>query len=196
VSSSIETDPNLNLVNLAAQVKGFGGKLRSATIPILGTPTIIVGGAPVSIVQINTAALPAFMKTVTSAKSASSTTPTVTPSQITLTVFNGSGVAGAAGSASTALKTAGFSTGTPQTAAIQQTTTINYPSVASAAAKVVATYFPGAKLVKTAGINQVQVVLGTDKVSVNVGAGKAAGTPNPTATTAATNSYDTQSCVN
>jgi LCP family protein required for cell wall assembly len=193
VSSSIETDPALNLLNLAAQVKGFGGNLHSATIPITGTPTIIVNGTPVSIVAVNTAAMPAFIKSIVNP---TSSTTKVTPSQITLTVLNGSGVNGAAGSATTTLDGLGFHTGAAQTAAIQAKTTVNYPATDAAAAKVVAGYFPGSALVASSSVNQFQVVLGTDRIAVNAQAGATANTPIPTHTSAPTNTYDAKSCVN
>jgi LCP family protein required for cell wall assembly len=196
VSSSIETDPGLNLLDLAAQVKGFGGNLRSATIPISGTPTITVAGYPVSIVQVNTAAMPAFISSITHPPAAKSSSPVPKPSQITLTVLNGSGVNGAAGAATGALANVGFKLGTPQTAASQSKTTVTYPAADAAAAKVVAGYFPGSALVTKSGISQIQVVLGTDGIHVNAEAGATANTPTATTTSAPTNSYDSKSCVN
>jgi LCP family protein required for cell wall assembly len=194
VSSSIQTDPGLNLLNLAAQVKGFGGDLHSATIPISGTPTIEVNGAPLSIVQVNTAAMPAFIASITKPKpTGTSTGTTVKPSQITLTVLNGSGVDGAAGTATAALAKLGFHLGTPQTANLQSKTTVNYPTGDAAAAKVVAGYFPGASLVASSTVKQVQVVLGTDRIGVNSAPGGATKTTAPTV--APTNTYTSKSCV-
>lgn len=195
VSSSIETDPGLNLLNLAAQVRGFGGHLHSATIPILGTPTILVNGIHVSIVQVNTAAMPAFIAGIVHPPSSSTGAPAPLPSSITLTVLNGSGVNGAAGAASHALDGLGFHTGTPQTATELAKTTVNYPAADAAKAKVVAGYFPGAALVADASISQIQVVLGTDGVVVNASAGAAASNPTSSSTKAATKSYSTTSCV-
>ncbi|HEX4442885.1 MAG TPA: LCP family protein [Galbitalea sp.] len=193
VSSSIQTDPDLNMLNLAAQVKSFGGNLHSATIPITGTPTIDVNGIPVSIVQVNTAAMPAFIASITNLKTSTGTP--VKPSKITLTVLNGSGVNGAAGAATTALSKLGFHLGTPQTASIQPKTTVNYPAADAAAAKVVAGYFPGAVLVASTSVSQVQVVLGSDHIAVNAEAGAAASSPTPTSTKAPTSTYDSKSCV-
>jgi LCP family protein required for cell wall assembly len=196
VSSAIETDPGLNLVNLAAQVKGFGGNLRSATIPILGTPTITVNGVPVSIVQVNTAAMPAFISSITRPVSGKTSDSVPKPSEITLTVLNGSGINGAAGTATSALAKLGFHLGTAQTATVQPKTTVNYPAADEAAAKVVAGYFPGSTLVASSGLKQIQVVLGTDGIHVNAQAGAAANSPTPTPTKAPTNTYDAKSCVN
>jgi LCP family protein required for cell wall assembly len=193
VSSSIETDPGLNLLNLAAQVRGFGGNLHSATIPILGTPTIIVGGVPLSIVQVNTAAMPAFIAGIVDTRSSS--TPAPAPTTITLTVLNGGHVNGAASAASTALSALGFHTGTPATGPAQTKTSVDYPAADAAAAKVVADYFPGSALVPDASLTQVQVVLGTDGIGVNAEAGAAANPPASVTTKPVTNTYSAQSCV-
>jgi LCP family protein required for cell wall assembly len=193
VSSSIETDPGLNLLDLAAQVKGFGGSLSSATIPVSGTPTIRVNGQLVSIVQLNTAAIPAFISGIVHPKAAVSSTPAPAPSSITVTVFNGRLVTGAAGVATRALQSAGFTTGTPADATEQSTTTVNYPEGDAAEAAVVSRYLPGSTVKAVNGISDIQVVLGTDAVVVNV----AAGTPAALSSTgAATRSYTSQSCVN
>ena len=195
VSSSIETDPGLNLLDLAAQVKGFGGSLSSATIPVSGTPTIRVNGQLVSIVQLNTAAIPAFISGIVHPKAASTSTtkPTPAPSAITVTVFNGRLVTGAAGVATRALQSVGFKTEAPADATEQSTTTVNYPKNEAAEAAVVSRYLPGSTVKAVDGISDIQVVLGTDAVVVNV----AAGTPTPTTSAgAATRSYTSQSCVN
>jgi LCP family protein required for cell wall assembly len=193
VSSSIETDPGLNLLNLAAQVKGFGGHLRSATIPILGTPTIVVAGVPVSIVQLNTAAMSAFIAGIVAAKTSSTSAPA--PSTITLTVLNGGHVNGAAAAASNALDAVGFHTGIPAAGPAQAKTTVDYPAADEAVAKVVAGYLPGATLTPNSTISQVEVILGTDGITVNAEAGAAANPPTPTPSKVATSTYSAQSCV-
>ena len=195
VSSSIETDPGLNLLDLAAQVKGFGGSLASATIPVSGTPTIRVNGQLVSIVQLNTAAIPAFIAGIVHPKAAVTSTskPAPLPSTIMVTVLNARLVTGAAGVATRALQSAGFKTGLPADATEQSTTTVNYPKADAAQAAVVRGYLPGSTVKAVDGISGIQVVLGTDAVVVNV----AAGAPAPAATSgAATRSYTSQSCVN
>jgi LCP family protein required for cell wall assembly len=196
VSSSIETDPGLNLLDLAAQVKGFGGTLSSATVPVSGTPTIRVGGVPVSIVELNTAAMPAFISSIVHPKAAPTSTAVAAPqpSSISVTVLNGRQVTGAAGAASTALKSAGFMVGAPGDATAQSTTTVNYPKGGAAAAAVVGRYFPGSTLKSVSGIPGIQVILGADAVVANVAAGTASA-PSSTATADAPKSYTAQSCV-
>ena len=196
VSSSIETYPGLNLPQLAAQIKGFAGHLSATTIPIVGTPTIRVGGTYVSIVQVNTAAIPPFIDSIvhpapTPTKSAAAPTP----SSISLVVLNARQVIGAAAAASAALTQAGFSVGTPGDAIGQETTTVDYPAGDSASAAVVAHYLPGSTTKAVAGLKRIQVVLGTDAIVVNVAAGDAAVQP-PASTPGATHSYTQQSCIN
>jgi LCP family protein required for cell wall assembly len=201
VSASIQTDPGLNLINLAAQVKGFDGHIASATIPIQGTPTIQVNGTAVSIVQVNTAATQAFIAGIIGTESASTPTATATPqpqpSTISLSVLNAGHVNGAASLATSALAKAGFVTGTPSNATVQSTTTVNYPTGDAAQAAVVAGYLPGSTTKLVAGSTRIQVVLGTDGVAVSATAGGSspssaapAATPAPTTTT-----YSPESCV-
>jgi LCP family protein required for cell wall assembly len=198
VSSSIETDPGLNLLDLAAQVKGFAGHLSSATIPISGTPTINVNGTGVSIVQVNMAAMPAFIAQIVHGKTTSTAAAAAagpSPAQISLVVMNGGAPTGAAGMATAALKSVGFVTGVPTDTIAQVTTTVNYPSADAAGAAVVVRYLPGATLKLVPGSTGIQVMLGRDGVVVNVAAGKA---PPPVASSTAhpTTSYTAASCVN
>ncbi|HEY5230861.1 MAG TPA: LCP family protein, partial [Galbitalea sp.] len=174
VSSSIETDPGLNLLDLAAQVKGFAGHLSSATIPISGTPTIDVNGTGVSIVQVNMTAMPVFIAQIVHGKTTSTAPPGPSPAQISLTVFNGGARQGAAAAATSALSAAGFKTGVPTDTTAQVTTTVNYPSADAAAAAVVVRYLPGASLKLVPGSTGIQVMLGRDGVVVSTAAGKAA----------------------
>jgi hypothetical protein len=150
----------------------------------------------VSIVQVNTAAMPAFISSVVHAKTGAISSSPITPAQITLTVLNGGGVTGAASAASGALDKIGFHTGTPLTTAAQSTTTVNYPAAQAAAAKVVAGYLPGSKLVESSNLSQIQVVLGGDHIGVDAGAGAAVNKPTSTPTNSPTNTYTAQSCIN
>jgi LCP family protein required for cell wall assembly len=196
VSSSIETDPGLNLLDLAAQVKGFGGNLSSATIPVLGTPTIRVNGTYVSIVELNQAAIPAFISGIVHPKSTvtSTTAAAPLPGAISVTVRNARQVTGAAAAASLALKEAGFVVGTPADATMQSTTTVDYPKGEAAAAAVVSRYLPGSTVKPVTGITGIEVVLGADAVVVNAAAGNASA-PSATSAANATRSYTSQSCV-
>jgi LCP family protein required for cell wall assembly len=199
VSSSIETDPGLNLISLAVHMRGLGsGGITSATIPISGTPTIMVGGTPVSIVQVNTAAMPAFIHGIVGGKSGSGaiSTSTLSPSDVTVSVLNGGGVSGAAAAASTSFDHYGFHTTPPLTTDAHAKTTIEYPANDTAAANLVASYLPGAVLFPTSDVTSVTVVLGADHIAVTA-PGKATTTPTPTGTsTPAVRSYNSSACIN
>jgi LCP family protein required for cell wall assembly len=176
VSGAIQTDKGLNWLTLAAQLKGLaGGNIESTTIPISGTPTISVNGTGVSIVQVDTAKMPAFIASLDEKSTASSAAAggaggagggaaavSVTPSDVTVTVLNGSGVAGAAATNSSTLSSAGFEAGTPSTVSNRFATTIQYPASMAASAALVARYVPGARLEAVTGVANVTVVLGTD----------------------------------
>ena len=78
VGSSLETDSGLNLLTFAQQFSNLGsGNVTYATIPITGTPTITVDGTDVSIVAVNTAAMPAFISSILAPATA---TASATPS--------------------------------------------------------------------------------------------------------------------
>lgn len=169
-SSAIQTDPDLNWLTLATQLKGLaGGDLESTSIPTSGTPTIAVGGTAVSIVQVDTAKMPSFIasldKTKESTSSTTSAAAAVKPGEVTVSVLNGSGVDGAALSSSSALSTAGFSTTAVSSVSTREATTIQYPASMAAEAKLVAKYVPGATLEAVTGVANVTVVLGTDSAA-------------------------------
>ncbi|WP_286343162.1 LytR C-terminal domain-containing protein [Frondihabitans sucicola] len=84
------------------------------------------------------------------------------PGDVSVTVYNGSGVAGAAATNSSTLAKAGFRTGTPTTVVARSATTIQYPASQAAQAKLLATYVPGATLESVTGVSGVTLVLGTD----------------------------------
>jgi LCP family protein required for cell wall assembly len=204
VSSSIETDPNLDLLSLAVHMRGLEhGGISSATIPVSGTPTIRVGGVPVSIVQVNTAAMPAFIHGIVGGKSGSTaTTPAVTPSDVTVTVLNGGGRSGAAGEATSEFAGYGFHTEPALTTNLHAKTTVEYPASMADAANLVATYLPGAVLMPTSGVTSVTVVLGADHIAVTkptAGATVAPSAPTSTSSTPAApavKSYSSATCIN
>ena len=207
VSSSIQTDPGLDLIALAAQLHGLSAdNLSTATIPVSGTPTITVDGNDVSIVQVDTAAMPAFIHTVIGNPSAYVNAKAAAPSTVTVTVLNGSGADGRAASNTATLAALGFKTGTPGTTAATPTTTIEYPSGMESAAKAVAAHVPGATVSATSSVSGVTLVLGGDGVqatSASASTGGASGTasssgspaPAPTPTTPA-KTYAQGACIN
>jgi len=165
VSGSLETDPGLNFLQLAAQLQGLtGGKIQSATIPISGTPTITVDGSDVSIVEVDTAAMPAFIQSLMGTPSAYEKATAAKPADTSVTVLNGGSQNGAATTATQTLASAGFATGTPGDADTRPTTVIQYPSGKEAQAKAVAAYLPGASVQETSTVSTVTVVLGDDGI--------------------------------
>ena len=163
VSASLETDPGLDFLALGAQLQGLtGGKIQSATIPISGTPTITVDGTDVSIVQVDTNAMPAFIQSLTGTPSAYDGATAAKPSDTTVTVLNGGSANGAATTATATFTAAGFKTGTPGNASSRTATVIQYPSGSEAQAKAVAAYLPGASVQQTSTVKGVTVILGGD----------------------------------
>jgi LCP family protein required for cell wall assembly len=170
VSGSLETDPGLNFLQLATQLQGLtGGKIQSATIPITGTPTITVDGQDLSIVEVDTAAMPAFIQSLMGVPSAYEKATAAKPADTTVTVLNGGSENGAAGTATQAFAAAGFKTGTPGDAGTTATTVIQYPSGQEAQAKAVAALLPGASVQETSTVSGVTVVLGEDGVMPSAG---------------------------
>lgn len=211
VSGSLETDPGLNFLQLATQLQGLtGGKIASATIPISGTPTITVDGEDLSIVEVDTAAMPAFIQSLMGTPSAYEKATAAKPADTTVTVLNGGSQNGAATSATQAFAAAGFKTGTPGDADSTATTVIQYPSGQESQAKAVAALLPGASVQQSSSVSGVTVVLGEDGVmpgaagttggSTDAGSGAGSGSGSapaatPTPSSPATNYSDTV-CIN
>ncbi|MGN7797861.1 LCP family protein [Leifsonia sp. 22587] len=202
VSGSLETDPGLNFLQLATQLQGLtGGKIQSATIPISGTPTITVDGDDISIVEVDTAAMPAFIQSLMGTPSAYDNATAAKPADTTVTVLNGGSANGAATTATQTLAAAGFKTGTPGDADTRATTVIQYKSGQEAQAKAVAAYLPGAAVQQTDTVSTVTVVLGDDGIMPAAPAAPAAGgapaapAPAPTPSGPATN-YSDKVCIN
>ena len=165
VSSSIETDPDLNIVALAAEVKN-AGHMTSATIPISGTPTIRVGSSRISIVQVNTAAMPAFIGSIIG-RTVTTAPVTLTPADVNVTILNAGLAAGAATTATKTLTALGFITEKPGNAPPQRSTKIEYAPGSEAAAALVARYLPSATRVPNSSVTGIEIILGTDGATVS-----------------------------
>jgi LCP family protein required for cell wall assembly len=198
IGSSIQTDPGLNLLSFAQQMRSLSaGKISSATIPISGTPTITVDGSDVSIVQVDTAAMPAFIRGVIGEPDAYTEATAAAPSSVTVTVLNGSDTDGAATDATATLKNAGFQVGEPGNADTLATTTIQYPSGQESQAKTLAAYLPGAIAQQTSSVSSVTLVLGTDGLmpAAPTASAPARQAPAPTPSSPAQN-YTEKTCIN
>lgn len=205
VGSSLETDPGLNLLALAERMHNFSASnLTTATIPILGTPTIYAHGAPVSIVQVDTAAMPGFIAQVIGQPTAYMKAKAADPASVQVTVLNGSGVPGAATEATATLTGLNFKTLAPGNAPLQSKTTIEYPTGKESDAKALAKYVPSADVVSSGSVDNVTLVLGSDRVmptnpataaTAAPSTAAAPATPTPTPTPVA-KSFAAGECVN
>lgn len=167
VSSSLQTDPGLNILSLATQMRGLtANNITFATIPITGTPTIKVGGSDISIVQVDTAAMPAFIAKIIGTPSAYTTATAAPVGTVTVTVLNGSTTNWVATKNTEALAALGFKTGTPGTSTPHAVTTIEYPPGEEGAAKALAAYVPGALVMPVKTVTGVTLILGADGLHV------------------------------
>lgn len=183
VSKSIETDEGFDLVSFATSVRDLRpANIRSATIPVLGTPTIDVNGTPLSIVEVDTAGMPGFITNVVGQPEAYTKATAAKPAAVSALVVNASGVEGAAVTASTRLTALGFTVGAPESGTLTQQTTVQYAKGAERAAKALVAKVPGAEAVLTPGIVGVRLVLGSDGRTVRDPAATA--TPKPSTSTA------------
>lgn len=165
VGGSIQTDTDL--VSLATQMRNLRpGNIQSAIIPTLGTPTIYVNGSALSIVEVDTVGLPAFVQGLVGEPEEYTKATAAQPAATTVTVLNGSGVTGAAAAAGTNLTARGFQVGAPGSSDTTKTTQIQYPAGQEAQAKALAAVVPGAVPVRTASVTGVTLVLGTDGKTV------------------------------
>ncbi|TFB92012.1 LytR family transcriptional regulator [Cryobacterium sp. MDB2-10] len=169
VSASLQTDPGLNLLDLATRFGGLNpSNITSTTIPVSGTPTITVNGADVSVVQVDQAAMPAFISGIIGTATAYTTATASPVSDVTVTVLNGGSTNGAAATNTATLKSLGFATGVPSSTSARPNTTIEYPPGKEGDAKALAAFIPGADPVSTGTGTDITLVLGTDGKQVTV----------------------------
>lgn len=202
VSSSLQVDQGLDLLKLASQAQTLtAGHVTFTTIPTLGTPTITYNGNQVSIVQVDTAGMPAFIGKVIGqpVDSAYTKATPADPATVTVTVLNGAGVARLATLNSIALQHAGFHTATPDSTDTTARTTIEYPAGMERQAKAVAHYVTGAQVTVSTSVHTVTLILGTDGKQVNGLASSPAPsntTPAPVSSQPAVRSAADASCIN
>lgn len=167
VSSSLVVDDRLDLAAFASQMANLSaGNLRTATIPVLGTPTITVNGQPLSIVQVDTSAIPSFISELIGQPTAYQKATTVEPSTVSVTVIDDTTAGGAADPALAALRAAGFQAATQSSPTVQAGTTISYPPGMESQAKTLAEYVPGAQVARSGSVAGVTLTLGDDGLTV------------------------------
>jgi len=211
VGDALETDPHLDLLDFATQFRDVSaGSVHYATVPTTGTPTIRDShGNDVSIVAVDTVALPAFFASLDGPRSGYGSATPATPSSVSVRVVNGTGTSGLASSTGAALTRLGFRVaGTANAPSATSISTITYPAGDDAQAKALAQRVPGALVVAVPGVSQVTLTLGTDGVKVvsssssssGSGSGSSASTgsaaPPSTPAPAPAKSYSATSCIN
>jgi LCP family protein required for cell wall assembly len=207
VSSALETDKGLDLLGLAANVKGLSAdKVHFTTIPVAGTPTITdAAGNRVNVVQIDTAAVPSFIAQVLGRPDPYTQATPAAPHTVTVHVINGSGRPGLAANNAAALAKLGFHVDAPANGASRTTTTITYPAGDEAQAKAVAAHVRGATVNASTTVRRVTLTLGSD--GREVGAPAPATTPSPVTPSkeaglpskpsgAPKQAFDAASCIN
>lgn len=189
VGSSLLTDPDLNLLKLAQNFQDMSsGNIEMKTIPNDGPQTIYPDGVETSIVQVDSAAMPAFInKLIGKAKdSALKSVKAADPSSVTVDVLNGAGIYKWAAQNAAQLKEDGFKVNDIISAPNPATTTqILYPPNGEAQAKSVLAVVKGAELVVTSTVKNPTLILGSDGKKVT---GVAAPSQSPSAQAAATSS--------
>jgi LCP family protein required for cell wall assembly len=187
VAGALETDPGLDLLQFATEFKGVSaGKVRFATIPTTGTPTITTSsGTRVSIVSVDFTALPAFVAQVVGEPSEYTSASAANPADVTVKVVNGTGTPGLAASTARTLQGLGFHiAGTGNTDGTTRLTTVTYPAGKEAEAKALAAQVPGAVVARSSSVSQVTLTLGTDgrrPATAQSGATAGSGSSSPSA---------------
>ncbi|QNG37681.1 LytR family transcriptional regulator [Geodermatophilaceae bacterium NBWT11] len=196
VGSAVETDPGLDLLQFAQRLSHTDpGAIRFTHLPITGTPTIRVAGHDVSIVAVDTLALPAFIDSVVGDPAAYTAATPAAPGTVTVQVLNGTGTPGRAGAAATALDAQGFTTGTGDASATTGLTTVTYPAGSEAAARAVAAAVPGVGIAESAGVSGVTLTLGTDGLSPATAESAPAAAAPATPAPVGAQTYDATSCI-
>ena len=164
VGSSLLVDPKLDLLQLARQFQSLtSGKINFATVPNNGPQLIYPDGVETSIIEVNRAAMPAFIAQIEGkADQDYAKAKAATPSSVTVDVLNGAAVRLLASRNATALKRFGFRINNVDSTSTTPHTTIEYPPGKQAQAKALAAVVPRVKVVPTPDVARVTLVLGTD----------------------------------
>ncbi len=169
-SQSLTVDQSLDLFDLAAQMQSVtAGSIEFQTIPYVGDDEDDAGRYILRLQDEDTlheffAALSA--EPAAPAEATPAAPETVSPAEVSVEVFNGSGIPGLAGEAADALEQSGFtvtSTGNADSSDYE-TTEIRHAAGDEAAANTLAATVPGAVLQEStdAASGTVQLVLGSD----------------------------------
>ena len=169
VGSSLLTDPSLDLLKLGRTFEEMSaGKISFKTIPNDGPQLIYPDGVETAIVQVDTAALPGFIRQLQgkAADPALAAAKPAAPSSVTVDVLNGTDVVGLGGRNADQLRTLGFRVNVVDSTDASTNTVVEYPSGKESQAKAVGAVVTGAHLVQTANVDRVTLVLGANHVQV------------------------------
>jgi hypothetical protein len=184
VGSSLLIDPKLDLLSLAREFQQMSaGKITFRTIPNNGPQVIYPDGVQTAIVEVNTAAMPSFLRELEGkVGDAALAAATAAPrSSVTVDVLNGTTIPLLASRNSDQLRSLGFKVNAHDSTNATESTTIEYAAGMEAQAKAVASVVRGAKLIETATVSRVTLVLGANGVQVT-GLSSTAGTTSAAAT--------------
>jgi len=183
VGKSLLTDPSLDLLELAQQFDSIaGGGIRTETIPNNGPQLIYPDGVETSIVEVDTAAMPGFVRQLAGrpADPLLAAAKAAAPAKVAVDVLNGTNEAGWAKANADRLKMLGFKVQTvDSTQNSAQNSQVLYPAGGQAAAKALTKVVPGAELVLSNQVKRATVILGADGKKVS-------GAQHPGAATSAT----------
>jgi LCP family protein required for cell wall assembly len=170
VGSSLLTDPKLDLLSLARQFQQMSaGRITFRTIPNNGPQVIYPDGVQTAIVEVNAAAMPSFIRELQgqTGDAALAAAAPAARSSVTVDVLNGTTTAGLAGRNADRLRALGFNVNAHDSTDATAATTIEYAAGSEAQAKALSAVVPGAKLVETATVPRVTLVLGANGVQVS-----------------------------
>ncbi len=164
VSSSLLTDPSLNLLSLAHSFELLSsGAMTFATLPNNGPQVIYPDGVETAVVGVDHTAIPSFIRSLIGQAPDLADVHPADPATVTVDVLNGADVYRLATRNADQLKRLGFHIDVvDSTPAPVQATVVQYPPGHAAAAKAVGAVVKGAKLLETAGVDRVTLSLGTD----------------------------------
>jgi LCP family protein required for cell wall assembly len=185
VGSSLLTDPSLNLLKLGQQFQQMSaGKITFVTIPNDGPQLIYPDGVETSIVQVDSAAMPGFIRELQGkpADPGLAAATAANASSVTVDILNATSTVGWAGRNAAQLRRLGFKVNVVDSTAASNDTVIEYPAGMQSQAKAVGAVVRGGKLVQTASVGRVTLVLGGNRVQVKGLSGSASSaTQHPTA---------------
>jgi LCP family protein required for cell wall assembly len=167
VGSSLLVDPGLDLSALAQQfVDLSSGKITFATVPNDGPQLIYPDGVETSIVQLDTAAIPTFVRELDGKAPSLKGVVAAAPHDVTVDVYNGTATPHLAARNAQQLLALKFHVRQVGSTDPTAQTTILYPAGDEAQAKALRRVVRGARTIQTSTVSRVTLHLGSDGVQV------------------------------